>query len=164
MDLEPLYDNIQYYDNLLMLHYESGNSDFYRKSAKQQKKFLFEVVDKISDHLPSPEFGVKAKCSSVTTPYVYRRVEQGPQRMWQRISSSDGEPMMLSGDVEGVSILESPELDGGTPLRGRDQLIDPEAGICMVLRVEECSIPDIFNNQPVYVPMRKAEEIELAVP
>jgi hypothetical protein len=164
MDLEPLYDNIQYYDNLLMLHYESEHSDFYRKSAKQQKKFLLDVVDKISDHLPSPEFGVKAKCSAVTTPYVYRRVETNTQRMWQRVTSADGEPILLAGDVEGISILESPELDGGTPLRSRQQLVDREAGICMVLRVEECSIPDVFNNQPVYVPMRMAEEIELAVP
>lgn len=163
-DLETLHQNIQYYDNLLMLHYENTSSDFYRRSAKQQKKFMLDIVDRISDSLPAPEYGVRAKCETVTTPYVYRRVEQGGQRMWQKISSSDGGSMMLSGDIDGVSVLESSELDHGKPLRGKDELVDVDAGICLVLQVEQCSIPDIFNNQPVYIPMRQAEEIEIAVP
>lgn len=163
-DLETLHHDIQYYDNLLMLHYENASSDFYRKSAKQQKKFMLDIVDKISDNLPAPEYGVRAKCEMVTTPYVYRRIENGGQRIWQKVSSSDGGAMMLAGDVDGVSVLESSELDGGKPLRGKHELIDADAGICLVLQVEQCSVPDIFNNQPVYIPMRQAEEIELSIP
>ena len=161
--LDQLGENLMYYDSLLMLHYHNQHSEFYKKSAKQQKKFLDQVVDGISDALPSPGIGQAATCEQVTTPYVYRRVESNGRRFWQKMTSNDGELLMLSGKIDGVGILEVPELDSGQPYRSRNQLVDPDAGVCLVLHVEQSSIAHDFNNEPIYVPLRPAEELNIAV-
>lgn len=161
--LDEIGQSISYYDSLLMLHYHNKNSEFFKKSVKQQKKFLNDIVDGISDSLPMPGFGEVAKCEQVTTPYVYQRVESNGLQFWQKITAADGENLMLSGHIDGVGILEAPELDRGKPLRDTSELVDPNAGVCLVLRVEQSSIPDRFNNYPVYVPLRPADELEIAV-
>lgn len=161
--LDQIGQCISYYDSLLMLHYHNKNSEFFKKSVKQQKRFLNEIVDGISDSLPMPGFGEIAKCEQVTTPYVYQRVESNGRSFWEKITAPDGENLMLSGNIDGVGILEATELDHGKPLRDTSELVDPYAGICLVLRVEQSSIPDRFNNYPVYVPLRPADELEIAV-
>lgn len=161
--LDRLGESITYYDSLLMLHYHNQHSEFYKKSAKQQKKFLDQVVDGISDALPSPGIGEAAICEQITTPYIYRRVESNGKRFWQKMTAKDGELLMMAGTIDGVGILEVPELDSGKAYRSRDELVDPYAGVCLVLRVEQSSIAHDFNNQPVYVPLRPAEELEIAV-
>ena len=122
------------------------------------------MTDTISDTLPGPEHGYNAICEQVEVPYIYRRVTDGSGNKWQRVKAADSEPILLNGVVEGVGILESIELTSQKPLRSKQELVDPNAGICLILKVEECSIPDVFNSHPVYVPLRLASEIELAVP
>jgi hypothetical protein len=161
---ELLKERLVYYDILLRMHYHDSNSEFYRKTALQQKRFLYNVIDTISDVLPSPEFGEKAECEEVIAPYVYRRVTTPNGQKWQKIVSSDNEPIMIAGRIDGVGILESSELDNGTPLRGKSELVDAEAGICLVIEVDQCSIPHTFTNEPVYVPLRMAQKMRLALP
>lgn len=163
-DIEQFSQKLHYYDQLVQLHYHSEDSEFYRKSAKKQKKFLTEVIDTVSDTLPAPEFGEPAECNQIEAPYVYRRITKASGSEWERISSSDQQPILLAGKIDGIGILESNMLEQNIPLRSSLQLIDPEAGLCLVLRVEQCSIPDTFNNQPVYVPLQTATEINISLP
>lgn len=163
-DLEMLGERLVYNDHLLMMHYHDSNSEFYRKSARHQKKFLYSVIDNVSDALPSPEFGEQAECSQVEAPYVYRRVGVGDGLEWQRVKSFDDQPILMSGKIHGVGILESTELDHDKPFRSKTELVDPNAGICLVIQVDQCSIPDIFNAQPVYIPLRIATDLQIAVP
>jgi len=163
-DIGTFGESIHYYDDLLHLHYHNHNSDFYRKTARQQKKFFHDVIDNISNTLPSPEYGESAVCEQIEVPYVYRRIKTQAGMEWQQIKSSDDQPILMAGKIDGVGILESSQLDNDRPFRSKTELVDQNAGICLILRVEQCSIPDIFNNQPVYVPLRMANQIEIAVP
>ena len=163
-DTSDLGDQITYYDQLLFLHYHNNKSEFYRKSARHQQQFLQRVTDTISESLPAPLSGYRAMCEQVEVPYVYRRVSDANGSKWQRVKARDADSMLLNGVVEGVGILETADLSRHRPLRNKQELVDPNAGICLILQVDQCSVPDIFNNQPVYVPLRLASDLELVVP
>lgn len=163
-DVEQFSESLSYYDQLLQLHYHSEDSEFYRKSAKKQKKFLTDVIDTVSDTLPAPELGEPAECNQIEAPYVYRRIVKESGYDWERVFASDQQPILLAGKIDGVGILESSKLDQNKPLRSSAELVDPTAGLCLVLRVERCSVPDTFNSQPVYVPLRTATEVSISLP
>jgi len=61
-------------------------------------------------------------------------------------------------------VLEVANLVKNVPIRNKDELVDADAGLCLIMQIDECSIPDIFNNQPVYLPVRLASQLELAAP
>lgn len=160
-DMSDLAERMVYYDQLLKLHYQNHNSEFFRKNGRQQYRFLTHVTDKINESLPAPQNGIKSVCSQVEVPYVYHRVHDVTGSKWQRVISADNENILMAGNIEGIGILDMSELDIHKPLRSKDQLVDPDSGICLILQVEECSIPDIFNSQPVYVPIRSAKTVEI---
>ncbi len=160
-----LYDQLTYFDQLLLLHYHDPNSEFYRKTAKKQLQFLHKITDAVSNAMPSPQNGYKIECLQVETPYVYRRIVDGQSAKWQKIQAKGNENMLLSGNVDGVGVLEAADLRSDRPLRTKEQLVDPDAGICFIMQVEQSSLSsDVFGNNPVYVPYRKVDELELIVP
>lgn len=161
-DLGEFGDKMTLYDSLLHLSYNNDNSDFYRKSIARQKHFLQGIADAVSDTLPSPELGQGAVCNQVDVPYFWRHVQDHRGYTWQKVAAEDGS-MLLSGDIMGIGILELSELDTGRPIRSRSDLVDPDAGLCLIMRIEQPTIPDTFNNAPVYVPLRVADEAEIAI-
>jgi hypothetical protein len=164
-DIAKLHEKLMFYDNLLYLHYHSENSKFFDKTAAEQKKFLVKVIDEISEVLPSPEYGKQAVCEEIIVPYVYRLMaDEDRGWCWHRIRSQDGESLMLAGTVDGISVLEASLVSNGHALRNENDLVDEESSVCLVVSVNQSSIPDVFNGQPVYVPLRLAEHVELAVP
>ncbi len=162
-DPDKIHNGLLYYDNLLYLHYHSDNSKFFDKPVEQQKKFLTQVIDTVSDLLPSPEFGDNAVCEEVIVPYVYQyQGSTGAKHIWKKFSGVDNEHIILSGRIDGISILEAPIVTGGKPLRSKNELVDSDASICLVLNVDQCSMEYKFDGQPVYVPLRLVESIVIA--
>lgn len=157
-------ESVSLYDGLLDLHFSSPNSEFYRQSLTHQKRFLTDIVNNLNNFLPSPEYGEPALCDSVIAPYVYRRVLTDDCPAWEKIAADNG-PIIMKGRVECIDLLETVKLDSGQPFRSQEQLVDKNAGVCLVLAVEACNVADrIFSDQPVYVPLRPAESLCLRVP
>ncbi|HAC55969.1 TPA: hypothetical protein DCF80_00565 [Candidatus Saccharibacteria bacterium] len=163
-DTSTLANELTLHDRLLMLHYHDANSEFYRRPARKQLEFLTRMTDTVNSSLPSPYNGYKAKCEQAEVPYVYRRITDGLGDKWQKVAASGDDPLLVAGYVEGVGVLEVANLVKNVPIRNKDELVDADAGLCLIMQIDECSIPDIFNNQPVYLPVRLASQLELAAP
>lgn len=163
IEVASVTEQIEYYDKLLELHYSWGNSEFYRKSDKQQRKFLLDVVDKINDALPSPESGLSILCDFVDIPYVYRHVEDKEGLRLQKLSAKCDDSIMLEGIIHGFTVLEVVNTNTDGPIRTPSQLVEPGAGICMILEVNDGNIPDDYRGQPLFVPIRVADTFNIDV-
>lgn len=163
-EAEYFHAALQATDMILDSIYNDKDSEFYELPADKQQRLIYELIDRASDILPAPEFGT-ASCDNVTVPYVYRRMEsEDGSGYFERITSDDDEHMMLSGHIEGTCVLEAVGLSKPWPLTSREDLVDPEAGICLIMRVSESTVPDAFDHKPIYVPVRQASELTISAP
>ena len=160
---EELIDAVHYYDGLLKL-YTHEPSDFYRKPARQQQQFFEKIIDNLTETITAPPY--VTLCQYAEVPYLYRRGNQ-PSPDGSGLSleyiEADGESVILSGTVKGVTILET--LYGAdAPLRSKDDLIDPDAGICFVISASEGSLDDDqVDERDFIVPARLIKELDIAI-
>lgn len=159
---EQLVEAVHYYDGLLKL-YTHEPSDFYRKSSRLQQKFFESLINDLTDTITAPPY--VTLCQYAEVPYVYRRGKE---------ESSDGKGLsleyieedtdiLLSGVVRGVTILDTLYATD-EPLRSKDDLVDPEAGICFIVTASEGSLDDDWiDERDFIVPARLIKDLDIVI-
>jgi hypothetical protein len=158
---EQLVDAVHYYDGLLKL-YTHQPSDFYRKPAKVQQRFFQKIIDDLSETITIPSYATL--CQYAEVPYVYRRGKDiGPDGELSLEYITDDTNIILSGLVRGVTILDTLYATD-KPLLGKDDLIDPDAGICFIVAPHEGSLHDSqVDERDLIVPARLIKQLDIVI-
>lgn len=161
---EQLIEAVHYYDGLLKLYTQSRSSNFYLKSAKAQQQFFDSLINDLTDIITAPPHETLFRHAKV--PYIYRRgttvTPDGSGLTLEYIEAPD-EHILLSGTIKGVTILDT--LYGiDTPLRSEADLIDPEAGICFIVSLNEGSLDSNFvDDRDFIIPNRHIQDLDITI-
>lgn len=159
---EQLIDAVHYYDGLLQL-YTHQPSDFYRKPAHVQQGFFTKLIDDLSETITIPAY--HTICQYAEVPYVYRRGVQDERGSGLTLEyiAPNSESILMSGAIRGVTILDSLYATD-TPLRSKDDLIDPDAGICFIVAASEGSLDDSqVDERDFIIPSRLIKELDIVI-
>ncbi|HET8708652.1 MAG TPA: hypothetical protein VFL85_00045 [Candidatus Saccharimonadales bacterium] len=147
---------LEHYDKLLELYVQNENSNLYRANWRKQQKFFEGIVTAANEIVTSP--GVLTH-SQFLTAYAYARNTEADGELFHKFEAPEGEEMFaVRGYVEAAAILETTRLDT-VPLRSPADMIDAEAGLCMVLKLDE-DCAETFKTTHLFVPTRQAHKMQ----
>lgn len=148
---------LAHYDKLLELYVENENSGFFNANWRKQRQFFEKIIADANDVMTSPGMLMHMTFS---TPYVYARNSSDAATLYQKFAASpEDEALIVSGYMEAATILELTKLDN-LPLRSPADLIDAEAGICIILQLDDEYVEQ-FGATHLFVPTRSVFEMEL---
>lgn len=153
---------VQHYNDLLQLHTDAP-SDFYQKPASEQQQFLHSIINDLSDRIFTPPY--ITICEDIDVPYLYRRLEQEHSSDntigLETVRKDEG--LKFSGRLIGVTILDTLFPLEHT-LSSKDDLLNPDAGICFIVTV---SAHDTADSEPyqqdLLVPSRALKHVKLSI-
>lgn len=159
---DQLINAVHYYDGLLKL-YTHEPSDFYRKSAHLQQQFFEKIINDLSDTITAPAYVTQFHYAEV--PYIYRRGTEYMDDNSLPLEYIDGGSanILLSGTIKGVTILDS-LYASDNPIRSKDDLIDADAGICLIVSLSEGSLSkEQVDDRDLIVPARLIKELDITI-
>ena len=119
------------------------------------------MTDSLNEILTSPIVGDRAYCTEAEVPYIWQRVQREGKTIWRKQQPEDGQSLIITGAVEYVEILEA--IDQKSALTQTGDLIDPNAGPCLVVKVLESNADEELKGHEVYLPARQALSLPISI-
>jgi hypothetical protein len=134
--------------------YARPNSDFYRLGHADQQAFVGTLIEEVTSAMCAEAYPSYVLAE---VPFVYIRQPDQQRRFFRRVAVPEGK---LAGWVETASVLELQKLDAA-PLARKRELLDPDAGICLVCRLPNADEVAKFGTTDVFIPTGRCRSLKL---
>ena len=163
-DMGEFVERLSYYDSLLELHTHSPMSEFYNVNAKTQRQFFESVLKEMDDVMPSPSDWDVASVNFMRVPRLYA-ISPVRHTDLEIYAHPDGAMHELSGRILGFTVLDLHRNENEFPLRSAADLIDKDAGLCLIVEVgeENINMQLTGSSAQFLVPVRSASAMSVVV-
>lgn len=152
--IEDVTRTVSLADNILSSELSSAETDFYRSSPEDQHNFFLSLIDMVDAVMPDPRTGERLMIHDARAQKVYFNNPTN-QRLVPLASSNEDSPLILGGQMLGVSV---PDIIKNGPLShytSPDQLLSTRTGLNFIVRPNLQSFDlSNFGNPDILMPIR----------
>jgi len=149
-----LKEQLLVYDGLARLLLDDERSQFFRLTHSQQRRALTSIQEPASRACVLP--GGPAQISA-HVPEVYLRMNESPYG-FKTVPQSPYRPYSLFGSLDSAAFINQALVDTRR-ITSRDELIEPDSGLCVVIRTEpDRSDKRLEPHQFAYIPVRQLNQ------